>query len=49
MKPDYKAFVLHVREWNKEGIPYGISDLIRLARRYGTPVPNSVNNPLPGG
>ena len=41
---DYKGFVLHVREWNKIGIPYGISDLIRLAKRYGTPIPKNIIN-----
>ena len=38
-KPDYEGFVEHVRIWDKEGIPYGVSDLIKLAKNYGTPVP----------
>ncbi|MBA7474951.1 hypothetical protein ES707_10314 [subsurface metagenome] len=36
---DYKSFCEHVEEWNRIGIPYGISDLMRIARRYGTPIP----------
>jgi hypothetical protein len=39
-KPNYKGFCLHIEEWNKKGIPYGITDLIKLAETYHTPIPN---------
>ena len=38
-KVDYKGFCLHIKEYDKLGIPYGINDLIRLARKYNTPIP----------
>ena len=38
-KSDYKGFVLHVEEWDKKCIAYGINDLIDLAHRYHTPIP----------
>ena len=38
-RPDYKGFVLHLREWKKFGIPYSIGDLIQLAKKYNTPIP----------
>ena len=37
-KPDYKGFVEHVKEWEKNGLPYGRKDLIQLAKKYGTPI-----------
>ena len=30
--PDYEGFVEHVKIWDKEGIPYGSKDLIKLAK-----------------
>jgi len=36
---DYKGFVLHVRAWDKLGIPWGLNDLRELARKYHTPIP----------
>ena len=38
-KYTYKDFVLHVKEWNKNGIPWGLSDLRDLAIKYGMPIP----------
>jgi len=38
-RPDYKGFVLHLRELDKLRIPYSIGDLIQLARKYNTPIP----------
>lgn len=48
LKPDYQGFVEHVEAWDKRGIPWGISDLIRLAERYGTPIPKNIlkNRPI---
>ena len=34
-----KAFCKHVEEYKRLGIPYGLSDLRRLARLYDTPIP----------
>ena len=31
---DYKSIVLHIREWNSLGIPYGRKDLLELKRYY---------------
>jgi len=42
-RPDYKGFVLHIREWNKVGVVYGIDDLIQLAERYNTPIPRDID------
>ena len=48
MEPDYKGFCEHVEEWRKLGIPWGISDLIRLAKMYNTPIPEKIvkNRPI---
>lgn len=46
-EPDYKGFCEHVTEWKKHGIPYGISDLIRLARKYNTPIPDYIRKNRP--
>lgn len=40
-KPDYEGFGMHVREWDSLGIPYGTSDLVKLAEEYGTPIPGT--------
>jgi len=42
MKPDYRGFCEHIAEWKRLGIPYGISDLIRLAAKYNTPIPEYI-------
>lgn len=39
--PDYEGFVLHVEEWDINGLPYSRSDLIKLAARYRTPFPQN--------
>jgi len=38
-KPDYEGFCKHMQAYRERGIPTGISDLIRLARHYNTPIP----------
>ena len=38
-KADYKGFCLHLKEYDKFNIAYGINDLIRLAKKYNTPIP----------
>lgn len=38
-KADYKGFGEHVAEYEEQGIPVGVSDLRRLARRYNTSIP----------
>jgi len=38
-RSNYKAFVLHLREWKKLEISYGINDLIELAEKYNCPIP----------
>lgn len=37
--PDYEGLDAHIEYWNKFGIPYGIKDLIKLAQKYNTPIP----------
>jgi len=41
-KEDYEGFVKHTMEWDKYGIPYGLSDLKLLARKYNTPIPKTI-------
>lgn len=41
MTPDYKSFGEHLAEWDSQGIPYGNSDLVKLAKQYGTPLPGT--------
>lgn len=38
-KPDYEAFYEHVSEWEREGIPHGFKDLLRLAKKYNCEIP----------
>lgn len=38
-KADYKGFILHLRDYKKLGIPYGLNDLRRLARFYNCEIP----------
>lgn len=38
IKKDYRGFVLHVESWNNLGIPYGLGDLVFLAKKYNTPI-----------
>lgn len=45
-KPDYEGFCTHVDEWGEQGIPYGTKDLIKLARKYRTDVPQLVGKKL---
>lgn len=40
-KPDYKRFGETFADWNNEGIPYGMNDLVRLAKSCNTPLPGS--------
>jgi hypothetical protein len=39
IEPDYKGFGEHILEWDEKGVPYGNSDLLKLADRYHTPKP----------
>lgn len=41
--PNYKGFVLHIEEYNKHFISFGINDLIRLSKKYNCPIPNLKN------
>jgi hypothetical protein len=48
-KPNYKGFMVHLEQYNEKGVPHGMSDLHRLAKIYGTPVPigfDDNNNPI---
>jgi hypothetical protein len=36
---DYRGFCLHIKEYDKLGITYGLNDLRRLARIYNCPIP----------
>lgn len=36
---NYKGFCLHIKEWDKLGIPWGLNDLRELARKYHCPIP----------
>ena len=45
-KPDYEGFVEHIKTWDREGFPYGTSDIRRLAENYGTPIPHLKNGVL---
>jgi len=38
-KPDYEGFQMHVEVWEKEGMPYGFKDLLRIAKAYNCPLP----------
>jgi len=40
-KVDYKGFCLHLKEYDRLNIAYGMNDLIRLAKKYNTPIPKS--------
>ena len=41
-KADYRGFILHIWEWNKIGIPVGISDMKELAKKYNCPIPKDI-------
>jgi len=41
--PDFRGFIEHIKKWEENEIPWGISDLVRLAKKYSTPVPESIN------
>lgn len=34
-KKKYKLFVLHIDEWEKNNVAYSLSDMCRLAQKYG--------------
>lgn len=38
-KPDYEGFVYHIKAWDKEKLPYGFADLVRIAKAYNCPLP----------
>jgi hypothetical protein len=35
---NFKEFTKHIDEWNKLGIPYGYSELVKLAMKYDVPI-----------
>ena len=39
-KSPEQLFCEHLIEWDKHGIPYGITDLVKLANKYGAEVPD---------
>jgi hypothetical protein len=43
-KPDYEGFQMHVEVWEKEGMPYGFKDLLRIAKAYNCPLPTRVQD-----
>lgn len=45
-QPDYDGFLAHVKAWDKDGIPYGFNDLIRIALAYNIESPTIINNKL---
>ena len=45
-EPDYKGFGEHLCEWWDLGVPYGLSDLVTLAKKYNTPIPTYVGGML---
>ena len=47
MKADYKGFVLHTKEWDRLGIPYGFNELIEIAEKYNTPIPINIQLRFP--
>ena len=38
-RADYRGFVQHVWEWNADGLPFGLSDLRTLSKKYNCPIP----------
>jgi len=38
-KVNYKGFVEHLMKYDEKGIPHRMIDLIRLAKKYNTPIP----------
>lgn len=43
---DYEGFYEHLKEYEDNGIPTGMKDLIRLARQYNCEIPKLVNGKL---
>jgi hypothetical protein len=41
IKPNFKGFVKHVREWDKHNVCYSRKDMIELAKKYNTPLPKN--------
>lgn len=46
MDADYKGFGEHYLEYVTQGIPIGINDLKRLAKKYNTPIPELIGGDL---
>jgi len=46
-RPDYRGFMLHLKDLDKYGIAYGINDLIELANKYRTPIPRFIGRRTP--
>lgn len=42
--PDYKGFVKHYNEWKCIGAPVSLGDMISLAEKYHTPIPDDVKD-----
>jgi hypothetical protein len=38
-KPNYAGFMEHLWAYDQAGIPWGRKDLVRLAKKYHTPIP----------
>lgn len=34
-RPDKNGFLAHMEVWKTDGIPYGVSDVMELAKNYG--------------
>jgi len=47
-KPDYKGFCLHVEEWNNKECTWGWNDLVKIAKKYHTPIPSNRNQEWDG-
>ena len=43
---DYKGFHEHLKEYEDNGIPIGMKDLIRLAKQYNCEIPKLVDGKL---
>ena len=43
-KPDHEKFQETVEEWDKQGIPYGFKDMLKLAIKCNLPTPVAVKS-----
>lgn len=43
---DYEGFYEHLKEYEDNGIPTGMKDLIRLAKQYNCEIPKIVDGKL---